>query len=181
MPDLNHLLPEGSKIIHSAEAVAAAYDTMAQELNERYASADSLLVLTIMNGAMLPAAELISRLTMDVRMDYLHATRYHDEQGGDRLRWLATPRTQLAGERVLIVDDILDEGFTLDGVIRHCREAGAQDVSTAVLVQKLHDRCLPGVEADVCGLTVPDVYVFGCGMDYRGRLRHLDAIYGLNA
>ncbi len=180
MPDLNHLLPDGSEIIHSAEAVAAAYDAMAEQLNERYSTTESLVVLTVMNGAMLPAAELISRLTMDVRMDYLHATRYHEEQGGDRLRWLAKPRANLSGEHVLIVDDILDEGFTLDGVVQHCRDAGAKAVTTAVLVKKLHDRCLPQVEADVCGLTVPDVYVFGCGMDYRGRLRHLEAIYGLN-
>ncbi len=179
MSELTQLLPPGSALIHDAQAVAQAYDQMAAQVNQRFSADTPLLVLTTMNGAMLPAAQLIQRLEMDLRMDYVHATRYEGEQGGDQVSWLAKPRHTLRGFPVLIVDDILDEGFTLASVAKFCRDAGATEVLSAVLVEKSHQRRQPGVVADVVGLTVPDVYVFGCGMDYRGRLRHLDGIYGL--
>ena len=152
---------------------------MAKQLNERFPKDYPLIMLTIMNGAMLPGAALASRLHMDLRMDYLHATRYEGESGVDKVTWLARPRHTLKNFSVLVVDDILDEGQTLSSVLQYCRDAGASEVLSAVLVEKTHDRRQPGVAADFVGLTVPDVYVFGCGMDFRGRLRHLSGIYGL--
>ncbi|MFK7958540.1 MAG: hypoxanthine-guanine phosphoribosyltransferase [Lysobacterales bacterium] len=181
MPDLNHLLPPGSTLIHSQDVVSQAYDSMASQLNQRFPKNHPLVMLTIMNGAMLPGAELASRLHMDLRMDYLHATRYEGESGVDTVTWLAKPRHTLKEFSVLVVDDILDEGHTLSSVLEYCRQAGASEVLSAVLVEKIHGRRQRGIEADVVGLTVPDVYVFGCGMDFRGRLRHLSGIYGLPA
>jgi hypoxanthine phosphoribosyltransferase len=77
---------------------------------------------------------------------------------------------------VLIVDDILDEGITLDQVVRACEEDGAAGVHTAVLVAKRrpHRR-----EADFVGVEVPDRYLFGYGMDYRGYFRNASGIFGV--
>ena len=69
---------------------------------------------------------------------------------------------------------------TLAAIVAHCREQGAGSVYSAVLVDKVHDRKAPGLQrADFTGLTVPDRYVFGCGMDYRGQCRHLRGIYAV--
>ncbi|MNW03296.1 Hypoxanthine-guanine phosphoribosyltransferase [compost metagenome] len=78
-----------------------------------------------------------------------------------------------------LVDDILDEGFTLQGVREWCLEQGATDVRIAVLTVKKHDRCLPGVKADYAGIDLPDRFVFGFGMDVNESLRSLPAIYAM--
>jgi len=80
---------------------------------------------------------------------------------------------------VLLIDDILDEGFTLQGVRQWCLEQGATDVRIAVLAVKKHDRCLPDVQADYAGVELPDRFVFGFGMDVSETLRPLPAIYAM--
>ena len=80
---------------------------------------------------------------------------------------------------MLIVDDILDEGHTLADVLAYCRDAGATQVYSAVLVEKQHARRAHTVTADFVGLSVQDRYVFGFGMDYKGHFRNLDGIYAV--
>ena len=74
------------------------------------------------------------------------------------------------------MDDILDEGVTLAGIEAWLKEQGAAAVYKVVLVRKQQPRGY-ATTADFIGLEVPDVYVFGCGMDYRGWWRNLPAIY----
>jgi Hypoxanthine-guanine phosphoribosyltransferase len=91
----------------------------------------------------------------------------------------APPVSSLFGRRVILVDDILDEGYTLQGVREWCLEQGATDVRVAVLTVKKHDRCIPGVKADYPGVELPDRFVFGFGMDIDETLRTLPAIYAM--
>ena len=108
-----------------------------------------------------------------------HATRYADgTQGGD-IQWIVTPASPLEGRTVILIDDILDEGRTLAAIIAGCKGAGAKEIFSAVLVNKLHDR-KNNMTADFCGLEVEDRYVFGYGMDYKGYLRNANGIYAVN-
>ena len=137
--------------------------------------------LSIMNGALPFAGQLALELGargQDAQFDYMQASRYHGESGGD-LVWKHRPVSALFGRRVILVDDILDEGFTLQGVREWCLEQGATDVRIAVLTVKKHDRCLPGVKADYSGIELPDRFVFGFGMDVNESLRSLPAIYAM--
>ena len=137
--------------------------------------------ISIMNGALPFAGQLALELGargQDAQFDYMQASRYHGESGGD-LVWKHRPVSALFGRRVILVDDILDEGFTLQGVREWCLEQGATDVRIAVLTVKKHDRCLPGVKADYSGIELPDRFVFGFGMDVNESLRSLPAIYAM--
>ena len=137
--------------------------------------------ISIMNGALPFAGQLALELGargQDAQFDYMQASRYHGESGGD-LVWKHRPVSALFGRRVILVDDILDEGFTLQGVREWCLEQGATDVRIAVLTVKKHDRCLPGVKADYSGIELPDRFVFGFGMDVSESLRSLPAIYAM--
>ncbi|MBP6797393.1 MAG: hypoxanthine-guanine phosphoribosyltransferase, partial [Luteimonas sp.] len=95
------------------------------------------------------------------------------------LAWLHRPATPMRGRRVLLADDILDEGHTLKAVKYWCEDQGATDVRIAVLATKLHDRCVEGICADYVGVEVPDRYVFGFGMDFHEQGRNLPGIYAL--
>ena len=85
------------------------------------------------------------------------------------------------GSVVLVVDDIFDEGDTLKAILDQVRRQGAAAVYSAVLVNKRHERKVPGLTVDFVGLDVPDRYVFGCGMDYKEYWRQLPAIYAVRA
>ena len=97
-----------------------------------------------MHGGMLFASRLSLMLGIDLEFDYLHATRYRGAIVGSGLAWMHRPATPLEGRRVLIVDDILDEGHTLKAVRNWCEDQGATDVRIAVLCVKNHDRRVAG-------------------------------------
>ncbi|WP_066097371.1 hypoxanthine-guanine phosphoribosyltransferase [Xanthomonas massiliensis] len=161
--------------------IDAAVARVADEIARDY-QGEVPVFLTIMHGALPFAGQLALELGargQDVQFDYLHATRYRGELTGGDLVWKHRPATALYGRRVLLVDDILDEGYTLQGVRQWCMEQGATDVRLAVLTVKQHDRCVPGVAADYKGVDVPDRYVFGFGMDVNETLRVIPAIYAM--
>jgi hypoxanthine phosphoribosyltransferase len=157
--------------------IHAACDRLASAINRDLAGRE-LIVLCIMNGGLVATGLLLPRLTMPLRVDYLHATRYREQTSGTDLHWRVEPSNDLAGRHVLVVDDILDEGYTLQAIMDFCEAQGAASVSAAVLVQKVHER---GVRPPVAyiGLQVPDRYVFGAGMDYRGYWRNAAGIYAV--
>ncbi len=151
---------------------------MAAQIDVDYAG-ERPLFLTVMHGGMLFAALLALQIKTDLEFDYLHATRYRGKTRGAGLNWLRHPQVPMLGRRVLLVDDILDEGQTLLAVREACLREGAEQVRTAVLTRKLHDRCVPGLVADYVGVEVPDRYVFGFGMDFHEQGRNLSGIYAL--
>ena len=164
--------------LHGPEAVHEALDRMAEQITAELG--DTLpVVLCVLTGGIIPTGHLLTRLSFQLESDYLHATRYRGETRGGQIAWRATHETPLNGRVVLVVDDILDEGITLASIAAHCRTEGARQVYTAVLVDKLHNRRAEGISADFTGMQIEDRYVFGVGMDYKGYLRNLPAIYAV--
>lgn len=172
----NSRWPDGTTCLHDQESLHRALDRLAADITRAIPGEDPLLVLTVMNGGLVTAGQLLTRLPMALETDYIHATRYGLESEGSELRWVHRPETPLKGRRVLIVDDILDRGLTLKALVEHVREEGVRSVHTVALVQKE----LPepaAIEADFVGLTVPDRFVFGFGMDWQGLWRNAPGIY----
>ena len=166
-----------AELLCTPERIEAALDRMAAAITARLEDRDPL-VLMVMNGAFVTAAELLSRVRFPLRVGYLHATRYRGGTGGD-INWIVPPHPVVAGQVVLVVDDIFDEGDTLKAILDAVHQRGATVVYSAVLVNKRHERKIPGLAVDFVGLEVPDRYVFGRGMDYREYWRQLPAIYAV--
>lgn len=159
------------------KAIAGIADAIARDYK-----GEVPVYLSIMHGALPFAGQLALELGargQDLQFDYLHATRYRGQTSGSGLAWLHRPATPMHGRKVLLADDILDEGHTLLAVKQWCEDQGAAEVRIAVLAEKVHDRCVEGIAADHVGVQVPDAYVFGYGMDYYEQGRNLPAIYAL--
>jgi hypoxanthine phosphoribosyltransferase len=178
--DLQHLktVLAGADIIHNEQVVEAALDRMASVIRGDYEKRNPLMVC-VMRGGLFTAAELYRRLQFPMQQDYLHVSRYRDSTSGGSFEWKAKPAAVLNGRHVLVIDDILDEGITLREILRYFAEQNVASIEVAVLTRKLHNRCVDGVSAKYMGLDVPDRYVFGCGMDYQGYFRNLNAVYAL--
>ena len=169
---------ETARQLVSPAQVRAALDRMAAAAGEVLAEKNPL-VLAVMNGGAFTAVELCQRLGFPHELDFVHVTRYDGELVGGELSWRAWPDRDLSGRTVLVIDDIVDHGDTLDAICQRLRRAGAGRVYVAVLVVKRLDRPRVRLDADFAGLEVEDVYVFGCGMDYKGYWRGLQGIYAV--
>jgi len=170
-----------AELVHDRARLESAIATMAVAIRNDYAGRVPVY-LTVMHGGLPFAAQLAMELGargLDLEFDYLHATRYRGATSGGELTWKHRPATPLRGRRVLLADDIVDEGHTLAAIRQWCLEQGATDVRIAALAVKVHDRCVAGLSADYVGVEVPDRYVFGYGMDYHEQGRNLPAIYAL--
>ena len=136
------------------------------------------LVLAVMRGSVLFAGQLLPQLRFPLHFDYLDVTRYGGATVGGKITWRVSPGTDVSGRVVLVLDDILDQGHTLAAIREKLLEAGATRFYTAVFADKQTGRPKP-IVADFVGITVPNRYVFGYGMDVYGWWRNLPAVYAL--
>lgn len=177
MPNKIKEVYEQSTCLYTANEVAAALDRMAINIHDKLKDKNPV-ILCVMIGGLIPMGNLLLRLDFPLEVDYLHATRYRGEITGGDLHWKVKPSTDLKGRTVLIVDDILDGGVTLAAIIKEIKAMGAEEVYSAVLVDKHRKRVPNGLtQADFVGLTVEDHYIFGYGMDYNEYLRNAPGIF----
>jgi len=142
---------------------------------ERELGASYPIVLVLMRGAVVFAGQLLPRLRFPLELDYVDLSRYGSATVGGELVWRRPPPARVRGRVVLALDDILDGGSTLRALRERLLEQGAVKVACAVLVEKATGKS-KAQRADFVGLSVPDRFVFGCGMDARGLWRNLPEI-----
>ena len=165
---------ENSDLVSSAAEVESAIAGMAVRIQARFAD-QYPLVLVVMGGAVVFAGQLLPRLRMPLDLDYLHASRYGEATSGGQIRWRVEPPQDVRGRAVLVLDDILDGGQTMAAIRDRLLALGTKSFACAVLVDKRLERDKP-IKPDFVGLTIPDRFVFGCGMDAKGFWRNLPEI-----
>jgi hypoxanthine phosphoribosyltransferase len=161
----------------SAATVAQAVKRIAAEITRALAD-DYPLVLSVMGGAVVFTGQLLPLLRFPLDYDYLHLTRYGNATTGGRIEWKVFPLEAVAGRVVLVVDDILDEGYTMAEIRTRILAAGARRCYCAVFADKDIGKSKP-MAADFVGLRLPNRYVFGFGMDISGAWRNLPGIYAV--
>lgn len=164
-------------LLHGKLDMERTLDRMGEEITDRLADSYPV-VLCVMGGAVVFTGQLLPRLAFPLQFDYLHATRYRDGTRGGEIEWRALPRGEIEGRVVLLLDDILDEGHTLAAAKAKLLDMGASRVEIAVLADKDLGHSKP-VTADYIGVTLPNRYVFGMGMDAYGLWRNLPGIYAM--
>lgn len=174
--DLNKILDEADCLVDEVK-LNEALDKMASQISADLA--DKMpLVLCVMNGGLIPTAALIERLHFPLELDYIHATRYGMETEGASLNWLSYPQTSLKNRHILVIDDIFDQGHTLQAIVNWLEQQETSSVYTATVINKLHDR-KTNMTPDYIGTEVADRFLFGYGMDYKGFFRNLKGIYAI--
>jgi hypoxanthine phosphoribosyltransferase len=172
-------LLENAEEIYDRSAVQSAIADVAAKLNERFDKPDQFpLVLGVMGGAVVFTGQLLPQLRFPLEFDYIHVSRYGDDDQGGRVVWKVIPRPDVAGRTIIVLDDILDEGETLAHVKQRLLDMGAAEVIVTVFADKAIKRSKP-VKADIVGLTIPDKFVVGMGMDVYGYWRNLPGLWAI--
>lgn len=163
--------------IYTKEQIEMALDEMAIQIHNRLEESNPIL-LCVLKGGIVLAGNLLPRLDFPLELDCVHATRYRGATQGGDLHWKVVPQVSLKDRTVLILDDILDGGITLQSIVDFCNNEGAKEVLTAVLLDKTETRVAGGLaHADFVALTLEDRFVFGYGLDYEEYLRNAPGIY----
>jgi hypoxanthine phosphoribosyltransferase len=172
------LMANAEEIV-SAETVQGAVRNVAEILNQRFDNDETgefPLVLGVMGGAVVFTGSLLPQLRFPLEFDYIHVTRYGDLDKGGEVVWKVVPRQSVEGRTILVVDDILDEGETLAHVKQRLLDMGAAEVILVVFADKNLGKQKP-VTADIVGLTIPNQFVVGFGMDAHGYWRNLPGLW----
>lgn len=170
-------LLDSAELIHDAAAVDAAIKRVAADITTKL-KYQFPLVLSVMGGAVVFTGRILPLLNFPLEFDYVHASRYGALSMGGSVVWKAAPKGNVANRVVLVLDDILDVGDTMLAIRERVLGLGARAFYSAVLTDKEKCQAKP-INADFVGLSLPDRYVFGCGMDVDGMWRNLPAIYAL--
>jgi len=171
---------EAARELYSVTQVDAAIVRIAAEVTQAVQH-DNPVILAVLRGGAFAATELCRRLTFPYQFDFVHATRYGDRLTGGELTWSVLPSADLAGRTVVVVDDILDRGFTLQALYEELQHVGVAKIYSAVLVSKTVAESSSRHKVDFVGLKADDVYIFGCGMDYKGYWRGLPSLFALSS
>ncbi|MFA6068271.1 hypoxanthine phosphoribosyltransferase [Janthinobacterium lividum] len=174
-------LIKNAELLFDQDTVQASITRMADVLNTRFNAADSKefpLVLGVMGGAVVFTGNLLPQLSFPLEFDYIHVSRYGDDDKGGEVVWKVIPRSNVAGRTVIVLDDILDEGETLAHVKQRLLDMGASEVILAVFADKAIGKKKP-VQADIVGLVIPNRFVVGFGMDAYGYWRNLPGLWAI--
>ncbi|PWE33138.1 hypoxanthine phosphoribosyltransferase [Maritimibacter sp. 55A14] len=172
-------MPDGAYLIDemiSAKSIAARVEALAREIHDCFAGTDKLVVVGLLRGSFVFIADLVRELDLPVEVDFLEASSYGDSIESSReVRILKDLRGEIEGRDVLVVEDIVDTGFTLAHVLTLLRARGPARLKVCALLDKPSRREVD-VRADWTGFEIPDEFVVGYGIDYAQRNRNLPFI-----
>ena len=161
----------------SAAQIAARVDELAAEITHGYGE-EPLVLLPVLKGAAQFASDLMRRLDLDVRLEFIRAKSYEGTDSSGSVRFTVMPETSLEGMDVLIVEDILDTGRTCAAILRSLEAQRPKSLAICTLLDK-PSRRIEGVKAAYTGFTIEDHFVVGYGLDHDERYRHLPGVHVL--
>jgi hypoxanthine phosphoribosyltransferase len=161
------------KPLFTREEIQRKIQELGSRISTEYAEKD-LLVVGVLKGALFFMSDLLRSLRISVRMDFIHCTS-SSSKGGCPVTMLADMKEDIRGKHVLLVEDIMDSGVTIDYLKKMLQERGPQSLKVCVLLDK-PDRRKVQIEADYAGFRIPNKYVVGYGLDYKDRYRNLPYI-----
>jgi len=162
---------ELDRVIITEVQLARRINQLTRQIARDYAGRE-LVVVSLLNGTVLFLADLIRHLSLPMRLDFIGVSSYGAGTTSGELVFTKDLRLDVRGRDVLLVDDILDTGRTMNRVLARLRQLRPKRIRTCVLLDKPTRRVEPH-QAHYTGFTIPDLFVIGYGLDYAERYRNL--------
>jgi hypoxanthine phosphoribosyltransferase len=170
--------PDIERVIMSQEEIQARVSELAAQISADYADDGQLVVVGILKGAFIFLSDLTRRLTVPHRVDFMALSSYGQTTTSGAVRIIMDLRVNVEARHVLVVEDIVDTGYTLHYLLNVLRTRNPASLRSCVLLSK-PDRRQVDVPMDYVGFEIPDVWVVGYGLDYAESHRTLPYIGAL--
>ncbi len=165
------------EIFISAEALAEQITAVAEQLNREYAGKNPVFV-SILNGSFIFTADLLRKITIPCEISFIKVASYHAMQSSGQVKNLIGLNEELAGRHVVILEDIVDTGITMEGILNALEVRNPASVRMAVLLFKA-EALQKKISPDYVCFRIPNRFVVGYGLDYDGYGRNLPDLYVL--
>lgn len=167
---------ELERIVYSAETIASRVGEMGRAISEHYRDVDDLLLLGLLKGSFVFLADLVRRVSLPLHVDFLVVSSYGlGTETSGRVKTLYDPTTPLAGRHVVLVEDIVDSGTTMNEIVPALRDRGVASLEVCALLHK-HKAGGLVLEPRWVGFDAPDEFLVGYGLDHAEDFRHLPFI-----
>jgi hypoxanthine phosphoribosyltransferase len=164
------------KPLITADEIATKIDALAAEINDSFKDTEKLIVVGLLRGSFVFIADLVRKLTVPVEVDFMVASSYGDSTESSRnVRIVKDLDGQIRGKDVVLVEDIIDTGYTLSEVVRLLKTRDPNRLKICTLLNKPSRREVE-IPIDFCGFDIPDEFVVGYGIDYAQNNRNLPFI-----
>jgi hypoxanthine phosphoribosyltransferase len=150
---------------------------MATQIEKEHSGKD-ILFISILNGSFVFTADLLRDINMEVKLSFLKLSSYEGDRSSGSVRRLIGLNEELAGKTVIVVEDIIDTGRTLDGIIEDLQGKDPDDIKIASLLIK-PEAYTGSHRIDYTGFEIPNDFVIGYGLDFDGLGRNLRSVYRL--
>ena len=168
------------EVLISEEQIHDKVEELARRISTDYRDVDDLIMVGVLKGSFIFLADLARHLTIPRSVDFMALSTYGDSTETDgAVRMIMDLRRNISGHHVLIVEDIVDTGYTLAYLIRTLAARHPASLKTCALVHK-PDRREVYAQIDYLGFEIPDVWVVGCGLDWAEKYRTLPYIGVVN-
>jgi len=172
------LIKDINQILLSQEVIEKRVQELGKEIDQHYRDRE-IIIITLLDGAIVFTADLIRNLAIPLRLDCLRVSSYGNSTDPETApRILSSLKSDVRDKHVLLVDDILDTGNTLQRVWDEVSSKQPASVHSCVFLDK-PERRENGFKADWVGFSIPDEFVVGYGLDYAGRYRQLPYVASL--
>lgn len=159
------------EVLVSVEEIKEICKRLGKEITEDYKD-KNLLLVGVLRGSVAFISDLMREIDLFCEVDFLAISTYHGVKSTGEIKWKKHLDTEVKDYDVLIVEDIVDSGFSLSQLTKILIDRGAKSVKTCTLLDKPEGRTVE-FEADYVGKEVPDAFVVGYGLDYNERYRNL--------
>jgi hypoxanthine phosphoribosyltransferase len=167
----SHWRKEIESVLISQASLARRVRSLARQIEKDFCGHD-LVIVALLNGTVVFLADLLRRLSLPLRLDFIGVSSYGSRTESDELVFTKELRLDVSGRDVLLVDDILDTGKTLSRVTAKLRHLGPRAIKICVLLDK-PSRRVEQIVPDYVGFTIANHFVVGYGLDYAERYRNL--------
>jgi hypoxanthine phosphoribosyltransferase len=166
------------RVIFSEDTIAQRVEELAQEINAWYAQySEPVVAICVLKGAVVFFADLIRKLDMPLEIDFLRVASYGDKMHpGQEISFSKKVESDLTHKHVLLVEDIVDTGFTIQALLKYLWEAAPLSVRVCALIHKTERRMVQ-VPVDHLGFHLSKGFIVGYGLDYAEKYRQLTGIY----
>lgn len=164
------------KTLFSREEIDKRVKELGRELTDKYIGKE-LVVVSLLRGSFIFAADLVREIGTKVEIDFITTASYGNEEVTSGIVNIVHDlRSSVEGKDVLIVDDIIDSGFTLQKVKNHLESKNPNSVNICVMLDKPSRRKVE-LAPDFVGFTIPDVFIVGYGLNYGDHYRNIPYIF----
>lgn len=164
------------KILFSGDKIKERLKAVADRVNSDYSGKGEIIAIGVLKGAVIFYSDLVRLLNIPITFDFIQVGSYGAQKGSSgKIRVIKDIEKDISGKHVLIIEDIIDTGFTLDWLVKTLKERNPASIKIAVLLDKRSKRKIP-VKVDYIGFESPDEFVVGYGLDFDDKYRELPYI-----